>query len=332
MTVSSPVRRPRRSFFASLTCFLSAPRGWRGAARQVMLGEIDSTPLTRIKPLLDCATAFQKIAQDCVAAVRLHHSSACAGDAEAVHQIRVAITRLRAAVSFFAPVAGDAEWRRLKKEIAWLNESLGAARDSDVVMEYAGRERYRAWAQRMIGSELDANQARDHRRMVGCLRSQRFNDLIEATSGWIAGGPWLRRWERKRPRRRARPLQSYCERRLNRWRRRLIREGRRLKILGASDCHRLRIKAKRFRYMLEALTDIVPVFARDRLRDVHGPAKRLQRTLGDLRDLKRFARSGRSAVGEKAGKRRPPGYRRQRRKSRREATDAYRNLKAAGAC
>src|SRR4051812_35020717 len=73
-----------------------------------------SEPPTRMDPLLDCATAFQKIALDCVAKVRLHHSSACAGDAEAVHQIRVAITRLRAAVSFFAPITLDAEWRRLK--------------------------------------------------------------------------------------------------------------------------------------------------------------------------------------------------------------------------
>ncbi len=105
---------------------------------------------------LDCAAAFQKIALDCVASIKAHHSGACAGDAEAVHQIRVAITRLRAAVAFFAPIVVDAEWLRLKKEIAWLNGSLGAARDSDVVVEYARRKRYRAWAQHMIGEQLDA--------------------------------------------------------------------------------------------------------------------------------------------------------------------------------
>jgi CHAD domain-containing protein len=67
---------------------------------------------------LDCAAAFQKIALDCVASIKAHHTNACAGDAEAVHQIRVAITRLRAAVAFFAPIVVDAEWLRLKKEIA----------------------------------------------------------------------------------------------------------------------------------------------------------------------------------------------------------------------
>jgi CHAD domain-containing protein len=293
---------------------------------------MDRSFLTRINPLLDCATAFQKIALDCVAKVRTQHGSACAGDAEAVHQIRVAITRLRAAVSFFAPITVDAEWRRLKKELAWLNASLGAARDSDVVVEYADRERYRAWAQRVIGGDLEAHQTRDHRRMIRCLRSPRFHDLIEAMSGWIGAGPWLRRWERTVRRKAAKPLKAYCERELNRWRRRLIRKGRQLKTIGDSDRHRLRIRAKRFRYMLEALTVIVPVFKEGQFRHVHKPAKRLQRTLGDLRDLKRFARPGRSAKGDDQGQRRPPGYRRQQQKLRSAAMSAYRNLKDAGAC
>src|SRR6185503_4567996 len=96
----------------------------------------------------------------CVADIKAHHRGACAGEAEAVHQIRVAVTRLRAAVAFFAPIVVDAEWLRLKKEIAWLNGPLGAARDSDVVVEYARRKRYSAWAQRMIGEQLGKSQTR----------------------------------------------------------------------------------------------------------------------------------------------------------------------------
>src|SRR6187551_3360093 len=129
------------------------------------------------KAALDCASLFQNIGLDSVAAIKAHHTNACAGDAEAVHQIRVAVTRLRAAVAFFAPIVVDAEWLRLKKEIAWLNGPLGAARDSDVVMEYARRKRYRVWAQRMIGERLDRRQMQDHRRLVRCLRSVRTQRL-----------------------------------------------------------------------------------------------------------------------------------------------------------
>jgi CHAD domain-containing protein len=281
---------------------------------------------------LDCATAFQTMTLGCVAEIRAHHSSACAGDAEAVHQIRVAITRLRAAVAFFAPIVVDAEWRRLKEEIAWLNGPLGAARDSDVVVEYARRKRYSAWAQRMIGEQLVQRQARDHRRLVRCLRSVRAQRLIAALAGWIRQGPWLVRYKRRKH---AEALQPYSARELNRWHERLVRKGRHLKTLGASRRHRLRIKAKRFRYMLEALTETVTLWGRGKFHHLHQPAKGLQRALGDMRDLERFAGlAGGSPQADngKRGKKHPPGYRHRREKLLGVAIAAHRDLKHAGVC
>jgi CHAD domain-containing protein len=279
---------------------------------------------------LDSAAAFQSIARDCTARIAAHHSSACAGDAEAVHQIRVAITRLRAAVSFFALMTVDAEWLRLKKEIAWLNGSLGAARDTDVAVAYAGRRRYRTWARGTIGQDLDVRRLRDHRRLVRCLRSQRFRRLMEGLSDWIERGPWVARWKKAERRKPAEPLRSYSKHKLDRWHKRLIRKGRRLKTMGASRRHRLRIRAKRLRYMLEVLTDIVPVSVHGEFRRLHQPAKCLQRVLGDLRDLERFSRLGAGLVppeGGKQGNLRPPGYRRQEEKLLVAAVEAYRGLK-----
>jgi CHAD domain-containing protein len=280
----------------------------------------------------DCAIAFQKMALDCVADIKAHHTRACAGDAEAVHQIRVAITRLRAAVAFFASIVVDAKWPRLKKEIAWLNGSLGAARDSDVAVEYARRKRYRAWGQRMIGAQLDESQTRDHRRLVRCLRSVRTQRLIAALAGWIRQGPWLARYQRRKH---AEALQPYCARELHRWHERLVRKGQHLKTLGASRRHRLRIKAKRFRYMLEALTETVDLGGRNEWRHLHRPAKRMQRALGDMRDLERFAGyAGGSpqAVNGKRGRKHPPGYRYQREKLLGVAVAAHRDLKHARVC
>lgn len=258
----------------------------------------------------------------------MHHSSACAGDAEAVHQIRVAITRLRAAVSFFAPITVDTEWLRLKKEIAWLNGSLGAARDTDVIVEYAGRKRYGAWAQSMIGQDLDARRTRDHRRLVRCLRSPRFQRLIDGLSGWITRGPWLERWNKTAHRKSALPLKAYCEHELDRWHRRLLRKGRHLETMDAAHRHRLRIRAKRLRYMLETPPDIAPVGSRDQFRRIYGPAKRLQRALGDHRDLERFGRLGPPPPEDgKQGDHRPPGYRGRKKKLLTAAVAAYSDLK-----
>jgi len=248
-----------------------------------------------------------------------------------VHQIRVAITRLRAAVAFFAPIVVDAEWRRLKQEIAWLNGSLGPARDSDVVVEYARRKRYRAWSQRMIGERLDQRQIRDHRRLVRCLRSVRTQRLITAITGWIRKGTWLERYKRRND---AEALQSYCAGELSRWHARLVRKGRRLKTLGASRRHRLRIKAKRFRYMLEALTETVSLRGLGEFHRLHRPAKRLQRALGDMRDIERFAGLASGPPRVENGKRdrkHPPGYRHRREKLLDAAIAAHRDLKHARA-
>jgi CHAD domain-containing protein len=267
---------------------------------------------------------------DCVAAIKAHHGRACAGDTEAVHQVRVAITRLRAAVAFFASIAADAEWLRLKKEIAWLNGPLGAVRDYDVVMEYARRKRYCAWAQRTIGDQIEKRQALDHRRLVRCLRSVRTRRLVAAVTRWIRQGPWLKRYRRRLDKE---ALQPYCARQLNRWQERLVRKGRHLKTLEASRRHRLRIKAKRFRYMLEALTETVALWRRTELRRLHRPAKRLQRALGDMRDLERFAAladGSPQADNGKRGNKRPPGYRDRRERLLEAAIAAHHDLDQAG--
>jgi CHAD domain-containing protein len=213
-----------------------------------------------------------------------------------------------------------------QEEIRVVNASLGTARDADVVVEYARRKRYRAWVQRMTGGNLDRRQTRDRRQLVRSLRSARFRRLIVALAGWIEQGPWLARWTRRKG---AEPLEVYCVRELNRWRERLIVRGRHLKTLDASRRHRLRIKVKRFRYMLEALTETVALRGRGEFLHLQRPAKRLQRTLGDLRDLRRLAGLAVPPPAENGKRRekRPPGYRRRKERLLNAAIEAYGHLK-----
>ena len=255
---------------------------------------------------MDCATAFQAVARDCLARMQMQYSGTLAGDAEALHQMRVAISRLRASVAFFAPMTSDAEWPKLKKELAWLHAMLGDARDADVVAALAQRKQYRDWA-----ADSDADSRRNHdrlyRRVVAGLRSARFRRLMDALLRWIERGPWLARRDGDMQRRRPGAREACCERKLERWRTRLIRKGHRLETMGSKRRHRFRIKVKRYRYALEALGDICAPAVRDRLRRLLKPAKRLQGALGDLRDLQRLRRVG-------AASRRPPGYRRQKKR------------------
>lgn len=273
----------------------------------------------RAAATVDCATAFQAMARDCLAHLQAQRSGTIAGDAEALHQMRVAISRLRAAVVFFAPMTSDAAWPKLKTELVWLNALLGDARDADVIAALAHRKRYRKWAADIVGHD-DRKHDRFYRRVVTGLRSKRFERLMGALSRWVECGPWLKRRDGKALRRRTESLRPYCQRKLEHWRTRLIRKGHHLAAMGGKRRHRLRIKAKRYRYALESLGDIGPPAARPKLRHLHKPAKELQRALGDLRDLQRFRRI-------RAASRKPPGYAKQKQRLLAAAHAAWRDLK-----
>ncbi|MGN6309341.1 MAG: CHAD domain-containing protein [Xanthobacteraceae bacterium] len=274
----------------------------------------------RAAAAMDCATAFQAMARDCLAHLRAQRSGTIAGDAEALHQMRVAISRLRAAVVFFAPMTSDTTWPKLKQELAWFNALLGDARDADVMAALARRKRYRKWAADIVSHD-DKIHDRLYRRVAVGLRSKRFRRLMDVLSRWVARGPWLTRRDGTALRRRTESLRPYCQRQLELWRARLIRKGRHLAKMGGKRRHRLRIKVKRYRYVLEALGDIRPPAARPKLRHLHKPAKGLQRGLGDLRDLQRLRRIG-------ATSRKPPGYAKRKQQLLAAARAAWRDLKS----
>ncbi len=60
-----------------------------------------------IKPEVTIADAFRAIARNCLRQIIVNEPAMCAGRAEALHQMRVGLRRLRAAISIFADVLGE---------------------------------------------------------------------------------------------------------------------------------------------------------------------------------------------------------------------------------
>ncbi|BDI32206.1 hypothetical protein CCAX7_42570 [Capsulimonas corticalis] len=57
-------------------------------------------------------------------------------DIEALHDMRVATRRLRAAMSIFGPVFPEKQFRPLEKEVARITDALGGVRDADVQIDF----------------------------------------------------------------------------------------------------------------------------------------------------------------------------------------------------
>lgn len=111
-------------------------------------------------------------------------------DPEGVHQMRVAVRRLRAALK-----AGDSipDTDALQEELKWLGTSLGAVRDLDVQLEHLrgqavdfSSDERDAVEQLLEGLQLDRRRARQ--RMLGVLRSRRYAALLESLTAVTASG------------------------------------------------------------------------------------------------------------------------------------------------
>jgi CHAD domain-containing protein len=256
----------------------------------------------------DCQAAFQSIAKSCVDLIRDHSKAAIAADPEAIHSMRIELTRLRAAVLFFSPMTDDDAWPGIDKELRWLNSALGKARDHDVTANYAQRRIYRRWAKNSRRKRLRAQRKVD-RRLSKKLGSDRYVRLIASVNHWIEDGRWLHTGRSIRSER----VDAYAKARLQACREAISREGRHLRTLHRKQLHRLRIRCKRYRYVLAGLCNLGVTIPRQDLKFAE-IAKRVHRALGDLRDLKRLRR-----VAQKA----PPGYRRSKRKLLRQAEKPF---------
>ncbi len=77
-------------------------------------------------------TAFKAIAMACLRQLVANKPATLRGDPEGVHQMRVALRRLRAAISLFADMLLDPQTEEMKSQFKWITQELGPARELHV--------------------------------------------------------------------------------------------------------------------------------------------------------------------------------------------------------
>jgi CHAD domain-containing protein len=279
-------------------------------------------------PASTCADAFRRLATACLAEIAVNQHAAGLGQVDAIHRMRVGITRLRAAVSFFAPMSIDRVWPRLKDELRWFNRALGSARDVDVVVENLRRRRYRKLTLVGIDQDLARRSKQTRTRLNKALRSARFRRFLALASTWIDRGPWSERTDARFVGLQDQPIGPFCAHRIAQWQKKLIRDGSELADMKEERRHRLRIRAKRLRYMLEMLATVCPERYLRPFGGMEKPIKRLQRTLGDLGDLKRLRDWTKSSYAARR-EHLPDGYKRAKSVVLADAGKAFRRMARA---
>src|SRR5207244_10338 len=126
-------------------------------------------PLPRLDPAMACDTAFRIVAGRFLRDLTANLEATREGDPDALRQMRIVLTRLRTAISFFSPMVEHPTRMQIDSELKWLNSQLGSVRDLDVAMERLkaingqqphARDYYRAWSEKRADS---------HRRLARAL-------------------------------------------------------------------------------------------------------------------------------------------------------------------
>jgi len=217
--------------------------------------------------------------------LRLHEAAASAGEVEAVHQSRVGLRRLRAALGLFKPLLPPAFASHFNEEARWLGSMLAPVRDWDVFLgesltPFAVRlptdpglielQQLAAQKRKEAGAEM-----RDALRSSRCLaffvelelaiqrRIWREQEVTELAASLFA------------------PIRETAPILIDRLWRAVRRDGRRLRTGGPEASHDLRKKIKKLRYSIEFISDLY------QRRDVKGylaDLAQMQQKLGVAND------------------------------------------------
>jgi len=234
--------------------------------------------------------AFRIIGLACLRQTINNESALIKGDPEGVHQMRVGLRRLRAAMSLFAILLRDAQSEAIKTELKWLAEELGPARELEVLLNRVVvpmKRRRRRWrGMPSLSRELAERRDDALKRAQDAVRSVRFRALTIEIAAWLQTGLWTNPEDDLVADRGSLPIEVFASEQLQRRWRKVRKKGRMLAQLDARSRHKIRIQTKKLRYATEFFASLFTTKGSTKRRKQFLPAlERLQDGLGDLNDI-----------------------------------------------
>lgn len=255
--------------------------------------------------------AFKLLVQSCLAQfIANQRGMLDTDDPEYLHQVRVALRRLRSVLTTFLPLFPECALAEPMAETRWLAATLGPARDWDVftvetLPPITARYTKHPGMAVLSGSASRLRRAADRaaRRAVASARGQ---GLLLAFGGWLSAETWLTVMDDAQRAELARPVAGFARVVLAAAHARVLKRGKRFSRLAPPELHRLRIAAKKLRYVAEFFA---PLFDERHARDYRAALARLQDGLGAYNDAATVTRlaahagdgTRRSAVNEARG-------------------------------
>ena len=253
-----------------------AERGYRLARGEAL------APVKAAAAELEASMPAHEAARRTIAAAIAHLQANEAGvlesdDPEFVHQMRVALRRLRSALRAFRKAIGPELEARVREDLHWITQATGKARDLDVlatdtlpaILKAGGARGAAPFKRRLAARRREALEA-----VRADLRSPRYAKLLLALSRWLAQSS-------AEPREAGHTAKALAAKVLARRHAHVARDAASLDMLTAKERHRVRILVKRLRY---AADGFAPLFRRKSIDAYVERLANLQDGLGRAND------------------------------------------------
>jgi triphosphatase len=240
-----------------------------------------------LDPDMTVETALRKIGRSCLAQLLRNEPAVLAAQSEGVHQMRVAVRRLRSAISSLKKMLPQAHVQWVTEELRSLGGTLGPARNLDVFAAElvpavrTGLADEPGWDD--LAATLDLLRADAYNQISEAILSQRYTAGMLHLLRWFEAFGWRRHSASDELDPMASPIGEIAPGVLDGCRRKVRRRGKGFGSLAPRERHKLRIAVKKLRYAVELFGSL---FDNDGLERFVGELKRLQSDLGYANDVR----------------------------------------------
>jgi len=265
----------------SLGYLTKAERGY-ALARPALRSRACKADKTRLVQGMTVPLIFQAVLNSTLEHLRPNEQLVAAGYPEGVHQARVAIRRLRAALWAFRRILPEEERKAFNREFRWFQGRLSPARDWHVFVDetlplmlsaYPTRRATAAWLRKAAGEERI--QATDD--VAGLFRDVRYTRLMLRFTQWMAVQKTS--MESSLP---AQPATEFAAVILDDSHKKFLSDIRPLSRMPPKSRHALRKRGKKLRYACEFFAALWPG---QRTNAYLRSMKHLQEALGVINDV-----------------------------------------------
>ncbi len=259
-----------------------AERGY-ALARPALLPTCCKADKTGFAPDITVPELFTAILFSTLDHLRANEQPAAAGHPDGIHQARVAIRRLRAALRAFRGILPEQDRKAFSREFRWFQRQLAPARDWHVFVDETVPALLDAYpGQRAAAARLKKAACRRRARVTGDIsglfHDARYTRLILRFTQWLSEQRASMDGSLS-----ARSVTEFAAGILDRSHEKALSDRRPLSRMSARDRHTLRKRSKKLRYACEFFS---PLWPGQRTETYLCSMKDIQEALGVINDVK----------------------------------------------